>query len=674
MCGIAGILGLGDPLGPADLEALHGMTAVLHHRGPDDRRHVDFPRCALGNTRLEVLDLSERGALPMPNADGTVWMAYNGEVTNFLELKERFGLADRYPFRSTTDTEVLIHLYEALGIDFCRHLTGQFAFALYDSRKEKAWLVRDPYGIRPLFFMRAGRRLYFGSEIKAFLDLPGFDRTRIDLEGLYHSFTLGYIPLPHTPFEQVEELRGGRVMEINLASGSIHESRYYEPRYAAEPVGDERELGERVYAEMRESVRRNLVSDAPLGLTLSGGFDTSSILALAREIVGDRELRTYSLSIQEPSFDESPHQHVMAEFARTIHHEIRVGPREVMGALERQMAFMDEPTADGAAIPSFLLAERARRDVKVLLSGEGGDETFTAYETYRAWKLRRGYRMLPAPLRALIRRGVHAWPADYRKLSFDFLAKRFTDGAELGPAEAHVYWRHTLTDADKAALLPSHRIRRTTGELAAALYDGYPYPHELDRLSALDLETYFIGDLMVKNDRTIMAHSIETRFPYMDRLLFDFVSTIPADQRLKGLKGRYMQKLAMRGRVPASISGRKNMGLELPHSLWLLGEMRPLVDRYLSRSAIDRTGFLSPAVVDRLWQEHRERKRDNGRALWSIITTVVWFELFVASSRYKQHLPAPAARTGAGPRPDIRLPDHGVPAVLARSGLGTKPL
>jgi len=642
MCGIAGVLGLGVDLGGPDRDELRGMTAVLHHRGPDGRRHVWMPRCALGNTRLQILDLSERGALPMPNAEGSVWIAYNGEVTNFRALEREHRLRERFPFRSTTDTETLLYLYEALGIDFVRQLTGQFAFALHDRRLGKTWLVRDFFGIRPLFLMKTPERLYFASEIKSFLGLEAF-RKDLDLEGLHHYLTLGYIPGKHTPFQQIEELQGAHLVEVDHAGGRVHERRYDEILYRPRAVPDERALAEELHLYMRDSVRRNLVSDAPLGLTLSGGFDTSSILALTREVVGpDAPIHTYSIAMGEASFDESRYQRLMSRVARTTHHEIRVGPHEVLGALERQMAYMDEPTADGAAIPSFLMAERAKQDVKVLLSGEGGDETFTAYETYRAWKVRRYYRrFVPRAGRRLIRHAVHALPSDYRKLSLDFMAKRFTDGAELDVAQAHIHWRFTLTDADKAALMPDHRPSETTGALFARHFDAYRFPHELDRLSALDLETYLIGDLMVKNDRTLMAHSVEARFPYLDRTLFERMAQVPADLRLKGMRGRHMQKRAMEGRVPREIVGRKNMGLELPHSLWLMREMRPLADRLFEPSRVARLGFLSPRHVTSLWQEHLAGRRDNGRALWSIATLLTWHGLFVEGSSFRGHLTPP---------------------------------
>ncbi len=615
------------------------MAALLHHRGPDSRGFFDADRCVLGNTRLQVLDLSPAGDLPMRSADGNVVLAYNGEVTNFRELIKQFNLDKKYAFKSTSDTEVVLHLYEELGIDFCRHLSGMYAFTLYDARTNKAWIVRDQYGIRPLFISRTADRLYFASEIKAFLDLPHFDGT-LDREGLYHYFTLAYIPGRHTPFAQIEELQGGQLIEVDLTSGTVQERAYYEPTYAPNLDATEEELGEALYEQMRDSVRRNLIADAPLGFTLSGGFDTSSMLALGREIVGpDREIHTFSIAMDEPSFDESKYQRIMAEACNTIHHEVRVGPKDVMGALVEHMAYMDEPSGNGAAIPSYLLAKYATEHVTVLLNGEGGDETFTAYETHRAAKARMLYRgFTPAMVRRVISAVAHKLPTDYRKLSFDFVAKRFTEGCEMNVPASHLHWRHTLTETDKRALMPDWHDVPSTSDWATEWYAQIDAPRVLDRISVFDLQTYFIGDLMVKNDRTMMAHSIEGRFPYMDRQLFDFAATLPSNLRLKGFQGRYMQKLAMRGRMPKAISGRKNFGLEMPHSLWFLNEFRPLAEEYFSKAHVERCGFLDFGTVDRLWQEHVSKKRDHGRALWSILNLLVWFDVFVHDRSFKDYL------------------------------------
>ena len=646
MCGIAGVVGLGDDLRATDRVTVRRMTRLLRHRGPDSSGYHDGRRVSLGNTRLSILDLSDAGALPMPTADGKVWIAYNGEVTNFKELQREHGLRQKYPFRSTSDTEVLLYLYEELGIDFVKKLTGQFAFVLYDSRVGKVWIVRDFFGIRPMFFMKTPDRLYFGSEIKALTTAPEFD-TSVDTEGLYHFFSLAYIPGRHTPFECVEELLGGELIEIDLATGKLDQREYYQLSYPTDYSLREKDLTEALYWEMRDSVRRNLISDAPLGLTLSGGFDTSSILALSRQVVGpDAPLHTFSIRMKEDSYDESHYQRLMARYSNTIHHEIPVGPQDVADNLVEHMAYMDEPSGDGAAIPSYIMAKVASEHVKVLLSGEGGDETFNAYETHVAWKARRLYRqMVPKPLRLMAKAAAHALPCNYEKLSFDFVAKRFTTGTEMPTAAAHLYWRHCLDEADKRRLMPklagsgqSGGIR-PTWQLFQDDFDKMPYPEELDRISVLDLKYYFIGDLMVKNDRTIMASSIETRFPYMDRILLEFVQRIRPSLRIKGFHRRHMQKEAMRPHLPREIYDRSNFGLEMPHSLWFLDSMRDIAESYFDKAAIDRAGIVDGAEVQRLWTEHVDRKRDHGRALWCVLNLQLWHQLFVQSRDFEHHLP-----------------------------------
>ena len=639
MCGITGVIALGENLAARDRVTVRGMNRLLRHRGPDSSGYHDAARVSLGNTRLSIIDLSDAGDLPMATADRQVWIAYNGEVTNFRELERRYGLRGKYPFKSTTDTEVLLYLYEELGIDFINELTGQFAFSLYDARLGKVWIVRDFFGIRPLFFLRARDRLYFASEIKALTVAPEFTRD-VDTEGLYHFFSLAYIPGRHTPFKCIEEIQGGELIEVDLASGRVSQRAYYSLDYPTDYSLREDELVEALYWEMRDSVRRNLISDAPLGMTLSGGFDTSSMLSLARQVVGpDEPIHTFSIRMVEDSFDESNYQRLMARYANTIHHEIPVGPRDVADHLVEHMAFMDEPSGDGAAIPSYIMAKVARDHVKVLLSGEGGDETFNAYETHVAWKARSLYRrFVPRPVRDIARAAAHALPVNHEKLSFDFVAKRFTTGTEMSTAAAHLYWRHVLTERDKRALMPGSMTVPPTHQLFERDFDAMPWGEELDRVSALDLKYYFIGDLMVKNDRTIMAHSIETRFPYMDRKLLEFVQRIPPHLRIKGFKRRYMQKEAMRSHIPAPIYNRTNFGLEMPHSLWFLDGLRDVAESYFTRSAVARLGFIDPESVRRLWDEHVQRKTDHGRALWCVLNLQLWHELFVESRDFENHL------------------------------------
>jgi asparagine synthase (glutamine-hydrolysing) len=638
MCGICGILSLGQAIRPEEHDEAVRMNRVLRHRGPDDegiqvgRDHV------LAATRLKIIDLSDAAHLPMSNRDRTVWLTYNGEVTNFRELRRDFRLDDDYEFQSSSDTEVLLHLYQKLGPAAFKELSGMFAFCLVDLRINKAFVVRDFYGIRPLFYMLAGDRLYFASEIKSLMEVTRF-RPEIDHEAIYHFLSLAYIPDRLTPFKQIRELQGGCLLAVDLTAGTWTEETYYEVRYEPDAATTEVEATQRLRDEMIDSVRRNLISDAPLGLTLSGGFDTGCMLGITKHLGVSHKLHTFSIKIDEPSYDESKYQHILANYAKTIHHEVVVQPETVWNTLVQHMAFMDEPSGDGAAIPTYVLAEDASDYVKVLLSGEGGDEIFNAYETHMAWKARRLYRrLLPGPARRLIRFGARHLPTDYSKLSFDFLAKRFSQGAELSVPDAHYFWRHSLNAEEKAKLMPDHCAFRPTESFFSDCYDNLDFEDELDRLSVVDIKYFFIGDLMVKNDRMMMAHSIEARFPWMDRILHEYVSTIPSSLRMKGFTRRYLQKQAMRPLVPEVIFNRNNMGLEMPHSLWFMSGLQPLVDQYFTRERIESTGFLNYEAVKTMWDEHRGHKKDQGRSLWCILNLLVWFELFVSKGNYKDLL------------------------------------
>lgn len=639
MCGIAGALGLGRGLDDGAAAVVERMTGALRRRGPDARRVLAGRDAVLGNSRLRVLDLSERADLPMVSADGGAALCYNGMVTNFEALRlERLDPAGG-PARTGSDTEVLLRLYEENGIGFVGELSGMFAFCLHDRTRRKAFLVRDFYGLRPLFYARQGATLWFASEIKALLDVPGLDRT-LDREALWHYFSLGYIPGERTPFRAIRELREGCLIEADLATGRLEFRRHHETRFGP---GTTASLEDAV-AELREtlvdSVRRSLVADAPVGMTLSGGVDTSGLLAIAKHLGRASSLHTYSIVMDESSFDESSYQKTMVEFARPIHHEVRVGPEQVANALDATVAALDEPLVNGAAAPMLLLAREARKEVSVLLSGEGGDEIFNAYETHRAYKARALYRRLvPGPARALVRMAADALPCSYRKLSFDFLAKRFTGGAELEVAEAHFHWRHVLGEDEKLRLLDAPAGARTpTADLFTDYYRSLDAADPLDRISLLDLHYYFVDDLMVKNDRTLAANGLEGRYPYMDRPVVERAAAIPASLRLNGFRGRFVQKRALEPFLPAPILRRSNMGLETPHSLWLLGPLRAWAEAQLTREAVESTGLLRHEAVRALWEEHLARRRDNGRPLWAVINFLRWHRMFVRDGDYRRFL------------------------------------
>ncbi len=643
MCGIAGVLGLGRDLSPEKRGIVAAMLAAMAHRGPDGQGVSSRPRALLGNVRLKITDLRDEAALPM--VSGGVHLAYNGAVTNFRQLRRSLRLDDDHRFRTGSDAEVMLALYRRLGIDFVRRLSGMFAFGLYDEERGKAYLVRDFYGQRPLFFSVQAGDLYFASEIKAFLEVPGFPK-KLDEEAIHHFMTLAYIPGDRTPFAALRELGGGEWLEVDLVSGRWCRHRYHAQRFDQDRSITEESAAARLRELLVDSLQRAMDVDVPVGLTLSGGVDTGGLLGLLRQLGMARRTHTFSIRIAEPSFDESRYQRLLVDWARPVHHEIVVRPRDVLANLKAHMAFLDEPSGDGAAVPLFILAREASRHVRVLLSGEGGDEVFNAYETHRAWKARRLYRSLaPSTIRGLVRRLIGILPCSYEKLSFDFVAKRFAEGSERDAVGAHVLFRQALGEEEKAGLLRLTGLP-PTDELFRKQFNSLPFDDEINKLSSLDLQYYFIDDLMVKNDRMLAAHSLEARYPYMDRFVVEFASSIPAALKLKGFRGRHIQKLAFRGLLPPGIERRSNMGLEMPHSIWFFQDFQPLARYYFSADHLERCGLLRPQAVARLWREHVERKRDNGRALWCIINFLIWFDLFVYDGDYKRHMAGACAPVG----------------------------
>ena len=647
MCGIAGTLSLSGRLDERELDRVGAMTALLRHRGPDGERVLADARAALGNTRLRVTGLSSAADLPMMDSRRERWLAFNGAVTNFRELAARHRLHERRPLETGSDAEVVLRLYEQMGLGLLDELNGMYAFCLYDRAAGKAWLVRDPHGQRPLFYALSPGRLHFASEIKALLEQPRIDR-RLNEAALWDYFSLGYIPGESTPFTGVRELRGGCLLEIDLNAGSWEQRRFHKLRWLADESLGEEEAARKLLVLLEKSLARNLDCDVPVGLTLSGGVDSSSLLALAAR--AGKTPHTFSLRVDEPSFDEGRFQRAMVERTRPVHHEVFFRPDEVLAHAKTCLAHLDEPSANGAVIPSFLIAREARKHVAVLLSGEGGDELFSAYETHRAVGLRAAYRRLLGPgARALARRAANLLPTSHAKLSLDFLLKRFVEGAERELPAAHLYWRHAFSEADKSRLLPSASHLRPTENLFAEEAAGVG-GDDLARVAAIDLTYFFIDDLMVKNDRTFMAHSVEARFPYMDREIVEFATRLPSRFKVRGLGGRLVQKAAMKGLLPRQILGRSNMGLETPYSAWLAGPLRALADQHFSRERLARSGLIDHEALATLWAEHLARRRDNGRGLWCALNFLIWFDLFVYEGDYKRHMVG-----GRSGRPEVVL-------------------
>lgn len=648
MCGFAGVVLATDGARTPEVErALVSASEVLSHRGPDDHGLNWCGPCGMAHRRLSVIDLSRAGHQPMGNAGGTVWISYNGEVYNFRELRIRFRLDDKYQFESRTDTEVLLHLYEELGPGFLEHLNGMYSLAIWDSARNRLLLARDPFGIKPLFHTATGDGFWFASEIKGLLQVPGM-RREPDPRALFHYLAFDYVPDTLTPFAGIEELAPGTVLEVEPERGMVRSESFTRFSYRPEPEMTEEKAVRKTRAVLKEAVGRHLISDVPVGVMLSGGMDSSALAAMMAMERGDPDFHTFSLAFDQPSFDESSYASLVARQLGTVHHEIRVTPEKVAALLPGYLAHIDEPYGDGSAIPTWLLSGEASSFVTVLLSGEGGDEVFAGYDTHAALKARKLYRrMAPGFLRrGLVRPLVRMLPVSHRKLSFDFKAKRFTAGAELGVPESHFAWRAVLTgDARRSVFGGSSDGYRPSEDFFREIYDSAPEETDLSRILRIDTCTHLPNDLMIKNDRMTMAHSLEARVPFTDMELFRTLSRVPDGIKLPGMRKKNILRKAMEGILPREVLRKKKVGLEMPYSAWFRGELKEMAHDSIFSSGALTSGLLREEGVRGLWDHHQEKRRDNGRALWGILNYALWYDLYVSSEDYLGHIRKPEERS-----------------------------
>lgn len=639
MCGFAGGL-LHGGYDTSLRKALERMGELLVHRGPDDSGHEVSGRCGMVHRRLSVIDLSPSGVQPMPNEDGTVWIAYNGETYNYRELSESHGLASSHRFRSRTDTEVLLHLYEELGSSFLERLNGMYALAIWDRSRERLLLARDPFGVKPLFYTETAGGFWFASEIKALLQAPGVER-KPSLEALNGYLAYDYVPEEFTPFQGIHELAPGTMITVE-PGGSPVKRKFFPLRYAEDHNISFAEAENTSLELLRDSVRRTLIADVPVGVMLSGGMDSSAMTALMAMERGGGDFHTFSLAFHERSFDESDYAEMVAGKFGTTHHRIEVTPDKVLSLIQPCISHIDEPYADGAAIPTWLLAEEAAKSVTVLLSGEGGDEVYAGYDTHAAWRARKLYRKaLPRPVRRLlVRPMVRLLPVSRRKLSFEFKARRFTAGAELGVPESHFFWRAVLSGDARRKILavepPGEFLRPE--KLYPSIYAECEADTELNRLLCIDSSCHLPNDLMIKNDRMTMAHSVEARVPFTDTELFGYLSRVPCEHKMPGMKKKALLRKSMRGILPEAVVNKKKVGLEMPYSGWMRGPLREFTMEYLSPRRVRDTGLFEPAGITDLLEAHQKGRADNGRALWGLLNYMVWHDLYIASTGYVQHL------------------------------------
>jgi asparagine synthase (glutamine-hydrolysing) len=650
VCGFVGYFRLASADGPPFDANLLSMSRLLAHRGPDDHDVMTEARCGMAHQRLSVLDLSRRGRQPMTTEDGRVTVAYNGEIYNFRELWQQHGSGP--PLKSRTDTEVLLRLSQAHGTKRClQWIDGMYAFAVYDRTLQRLELARDPFGVKPLFTLEHDGVLWFASEIGPLLKVPGFV-PRPCMEALHHFLSFDYIPGALTAFAGIRELRPGHRLVATAAGGLVSNAPFLSLDYTVDDSIDLRTAVDQTGVLLEAAVRRQLVADVPVGVMLSGGLDSSALVAMARRVHPDAPLHTYAIGFDDPTYDESNDAAAVAAHFHTTHHAVRVTAADVLANLKAHLSHIDEPFADGSALPTFLLAQRAQQDVTVLLSGEGGDEIFSGYDTHAAAVARRWYRWIPGPLRrGCIAPLAAALPVSHKKLSLDFKAKRFVAGAELDGPQSHHFWRMVLSEDAKAELLlnpdkfsdfpPSNQLFIDAWNEAG---DVGP----LNRLLHIDMHYHLPDDLMVKNDRMTMAHGLEARVPFCDLELVRFLHSVSPSLKMRGLRGKHLLRSALAADVPKRTLTKKKIGLEMPYSRWIRDELRELVMDTLDPQRLAATGLFDPAAVQRLIDDHQEMKVDNGRAIWGLLSYVQWHALYIETSDFENHLVAPRAPVAAG--------------------------
>jgi asparagine synthase (glutamine-hydrolysing) len=620
MCGIVAILN-DDPARPVDPLLLRRMSDAIAHRGPDaEGFHLDGP-AGLANRRLAIIDL-DTGNQPIADEEGRIWVVFNGEIYNHPDLQKE--LARRgHRLRTRSDTETIVHLYQEHGDELVHHLRGMFAFALWDSSRRRLLLARDRLGKKPLVYARAAGAFVAASEIKALLPHPGLDTT-IDLTALDAFLTYQSVPAPLTIYRGVRKLPPAHLMVVE--DGRVEIRRYWKVP-TREPLRiDETECEREILRLLREAVRLRLVSEVPLGAFLSGGIDSSLVVALMQE-ASDRPVKTFSIGFEEKEFSELEHARRVARHLGTDHHEFVVRP-EAASLLPRLARAYDEPFADHSSVPTFHVARETRRHVTVALNGDGGDEAFGGYVRYRYAALQHRLDRIPAVARrALAAATVLARPLEER-VRLLRRAGAFLRRSALDAAERYALYLTYFQDEHKRLLYSPELVAALDGADPLAkvrrAFEGEAAPEFLDRMLAADLETYLPDTLMVKMDIASMANSLETRSPFLDHVLVEFAARVPAGFKLRGGITKYILRRVAGAFLPPEILARPKQGFALPVQGWMRGELRPLLeDLILGPRALAR-GYFRPEGVRRLVAEHAAGKADHGVRLWALLVLEMW--------------------------------------------------
>lgn len=628
MCGIAGLVSLT----PFDMSILKRMTDSMTHRGPDDSGYELIQSknffTGLGQRRLSIIDLSSFGHQPMTNEDKSIWITFNGEIYNYLELKDDL-LKKGHLFRSNTDTEVIIHGYEEYGANFLNKMNGMFAFALWDIQSEKLFIARDRFGKKPLYYSLIDKGIIFSSELKALTMHPEFIK-RINYQSLSLYLQFEYTPAPYSIYENTFKLPAGHYLEFS--SKGINITKWWDIKiYESKKWNDysEQELIKILIDKLSKAVERRLISDVPLGVFLSGGIDSSIITALMADIVPASRIKTFSIGFNENSFDESNYAKTVADRFGTEHHQKILSSKDMPDIIPTITNLLDEPYADASIIPTYLLSAFTKEHVTVALGGDGGDELFAGYDPFLADFWANQYTKIPPFInKHFIKTIVDRLPVSDSNMSLDFKAKRFLKYVYDNPVDRNQLWLGAFNRKEQNSLFSTNVLNFLQDFNPLSVIDIPHYSKSIISLFHHYQKYYLTDDIMFKIDRAGMMVSLEARSPFLDVEVAEFANSLPSSFKLKNLCRKYILKKAFKNKLPHHILYRKKKGFGIPLTKWIKEDLRSEIDYYFSPEYIKKQAIFNKDYLQKIFKTHLSSKVDNRKQIWCIYMFQKWYEKF----------------------------------------------
>ncbi len=634
MCGITGLISLEK----FNSKLLEQMTEAITHRGPDDFgikffKNKDFD-AGFGQRRLSILDLSLTGHQPMSNLTEDIWITFNGEIYNYLELKTEL-LELGYQFKSKTDTEIIIYGYQEFGIDFFKKMNGMFAFCIFDKRKSEFILARDRLGQKPLHFYFSKKKFAFSSELKSLIKLP-FISKNIDLKNLSRYFSFEYVPAPYSIFEDVFKLEPGHFLKIKVKNSELmlSKKKYWDIDFKKREVASNQEdAGKDIIRLLKKSIDRRLMSDVPLGVFLSGGIDSAGIVALLSEIMDPRKIKTFTIGFDEKSFNESNYAAKISRIFRTDHHQQILSLEKMLGIIPEIFEKLDEPFADASIIPTYLLSKFTKKYVTVALGGDGGDELFAGYDPFLATYWSKYYEKIPYQIHEnIIKPLVDKLPVSSKNMSLDFKMKHFLKGVYNSPIIRNQIWLGAFNQSEHKKLFSADVNEKITG------FDSYDilkkdlaytnFRDDFDLITHHYQKNYLSDDILVKVDRASMMNSLEVRAPFLDVDLVEYANSLPSNYKIRRTVRKYILKKSLEGKLPNDILYRKKKGFGIPLTKWIKDDLKKEIVGMLNYDKIKREGIFNPKSVSEILNQHFNNKKDNRKQIWSLYVFEKWQENF----------------------------------------------